>query len=219
MKIELVDHMGTDSSVSNSARVSFHKYKEKFDDGDVKLINYLAKHKHFSPFTHTSISLRCKAPIFLARQLGKHQVGLSWNEVSRRYVDEEPEFYIPDAWRAKPDGSIKQGSGNKLIEDMYVTMDKYRTSPEAMYRAALDESIFVYDEMIANGVAPEMARMVLPQSMMTEWIWTGSLLAFHRVYSLRIDPHAQKEANDFAKILAEVIEPLFPNSWRALINA
>lgn len=213
--IELVDYMGTDASVSNAARVSFHKYKEEFDEKDVKLLGYLAKNKHFSPFTHTSISIRCKAPIFLARQLMKHQVGLSWNEVSRRYVDEEPEFYYPEGWRARPGDGIKQGSSKDLIE--FANVDNEYTPPMCdFYDDLVVYAKEVYDIMLKSGVAPEMARMVLPQSMMTEWIWTGSLLAFHRVYTLRIDSHAQLEAQQFAEELARVIEPLFPESWRAL---
>lgn len=209
MKIELVDRMGNDSSVSNAARVSFHKHKDKFDDGDVKLLHYLAKHGHTSPFGHTSISLRCSAPIFLARQLGKHQVGLTWNEVSRRYVDEKPEFFQPLKWRKRPDKGIKQGSGDDIEEDKLVFHDYFR---------ALDTCVSCYENMLADGVAPEMARMILPQSMMTEWIWTGSLLAFHRVYRLRSEEHAQLEAQQFAEMLEKAVQPLFPNAWGALNN-
>lgn len=212
--IEVVDVMGDDLAVANAARVSFDKWKETFDEKDAKLIDYLAKHEHTTPFRHPHVSLRCTAPIFLARQLGKHQVGLSWNEVSRRYVDEKPTFYHPDAWRARPEGGIKQGSSSDTIS--VVKVDSEYQAPEDFYQELLDHAEYVYEVMLASGVAPEMARMVLPQSMMTSWIWTGSLLAFFHVWRLRSDSHAQKEAQDFAKELDEVMTSLFPVSWNAL---
>ena len=185
----------------------FNKWKEELDDKDVKLIHYLAKHEHTSPFRHTAISVRCGAPIFIARQLGKHQVGLAWNEVSRRYVDEEPEVYEPEEWRRKPEGSIKEGSGTAITNQRLAWMD---------YEYAVEACRSAYRAMLNNGVCPEQARMVLPQSMYTSWIWTGSLQAFHHVYRLRIEEHAQKEAQEFAKMLAGVIQPIFPNCWEAL---
>lgn len=221
IKVELVDSMGDDLRVANAARVSFNKWKEELDEGDVGLINYLARHEHSSPFRHTAITLSCKAPVFLARQLGKHQVGLSWNEVSRRYVDAGIEFFVPDNWRSRPDGSVKQGSGDAIIDE-YVGTDQdgaYAGSVKQDYRYVLSYLMQVYDEWIKHGVAPEMARMVLPQSMMVDWIWTGSLPAFFHVWRLRIDSHAQKEAQEFAQRLEETIQPIFPHSWRALKNA
>ena len=209
MKVELLNHMGDDLTVANVARVSFNKWKTELDDKDVKLIHYLAKHEHTSPFRHTAIQLRCEAPIFLARQLGKHQVGLAWNEVSRRYVDDAPEFYYPEEWRARPEGSVKQGSGTAIKNTL---IDEY-------YHRVLTESFNNYNRMLKVGIAPEMARMVLPQSMMTSWIWTGSLQAFFHVWRLRIDGHAQKEAQMFAQMLEDVIRPIFPHSWEALRNA
>ncbi|ATG86265.1 thymidylate synthase [Pseudomonas phage IME180] len=210
IEVKLVDSMGDDLRVANAARVSFSKWKEELDEGDVGLINYLARHEHFSPFRHTAITLRCKAPVFLARQLGKHQVGLSWNEVSRRYVDAGVEFFVPDYWRSRPDGSVKQGSG-----DVH--------SDNAMFRSIYAEfsknALATYENMIACGVAPEMARMVLPQSMMVDWVWTGSLTAFFHIWRLRIDNHAQLEAQEFAQRLEETIQPIFPHSWKALKNA
>ncbi|CAM0111790.1 thymidylate synthase [Vibrio phage 5P1c] len=215
--------MGDDSSVSNSARVSFNKWKEDFDEGDAKLINYLAKHKHMTPFRHNQIQIRCKAPIFLVRQLGKHQAGLSWNEVSRRYVKSEPEFFIPEEWRSIPDGSIKQGSGSKM-EFVDIFGDKC-SSPTMEYSCTdfdyegfLDIALMYYNHMLNLGVAPEMARMVLPQSMQTEWIWSGNLLAFAHVYKERIASGAQLEAQGFAKKLDEVIRPIFPVAWSALVD-
>lgn len=215
MKVELIDSMGNDLRVANVARVSFNKWKEELDDKDVKLIHYLAKHEHTSPFRHTAISVRCEAPIFIARQLGKHQVGLAWNEVSRRYVDEQPSFFAPVDWRARAENK-KQGSSEELVEVMSVTECKFKTDPHTMYEAVLKQCMFVYNEMLANGVCPEQARMVLPQSMYTSWIWTGSLQAFHHVYRLRSEEHAQKEAQEFAQMLADVIQPIFPNCWEAL---
>jgi len=207
MKIELIDSMGNDLRVANIARVSFNKWKEEFDVKDASLIDYLASHEHLSPFRHTAISIRCKAPIFLARQLGKHQAGLSWNEVSRRYVDVGIEFFTPDNWRYRPDKSIKQGSGAVIEDEGTLTR---------LYDLHLRMCLGQYEDMLEAGVAPEQARMVLPQSMMTEWVWTGSLPAFFYIYKLRIDPHAQKEVQDFAALLEKVVEPLFPKCWSAL---
>jgi len=207
ISIALVDYMGSDLSTVNSARVSFAKTKEAMDAGDEKLIKYLADHKHITPFRHNAIQLRCKAPIFLARQLGKHQAGLSWNEVSRRYVDSEPEFYFPPEWRERPSKSIKQGSGQAHPE----------TEQWSDYYAALmGVCLSAYQAMLDDNVAPEMARMVLPQSMLTEWYWTGNLVSFAHVYNERIAPTAQEEARIFAMNLDAVIRSKFPISWAAL---
>ena len=213
-QIELLAHVGSDNSIANTARVSMEiggewddlpkDYSEEQRD---KLLNYLAKHQHTSPFRHNSITIRCHVPIFLARQLGKHQVGMSWNEVSRRYVDEQPEFYFPDEWRSKPDGSIKQGSGDVHYDNTFWQND---------YADLIGYCQETYDRMLEDGIAPEMARMVLPQSMMTEFVWTGSLMAFAHVYRLRADNHAQVEAQEFAKELDEIISPLFPCAWSVL---
>lgn len=225
IEVALVDVMGNDNSVSNSARVSFNKWKEEFDAQDAKLIKYLADHKHMTPFRHTQVQLRCKAPIFLVRQLGKHQAGLSWNEVSRRYVKTDPEFFIPAQWRAAPEGSIKQGSGGLVDHDSLSYVTGYgRDYGEDFdniinaYDHTLDVCITLYNQMLDNNVAPEMARMVLPQSMLTEWIWSGNILAFAHVYKERIASGAQLEAQDFAKKLDEVIRPLFPCAWAALVD-
>lgn len=222
MKVEYVDHMGNDLSVVNAARVSFAKKSsyEMDSDGpytwsylsekDVKLINYLAKHKHWTPFAHAFISLRIKAPIFVARQAVKHQVGLAWNEVSRRYVDDEPEFWFPKTatgWRGKPENA-KQGSAGVMPGDvaMASAMDAVATALE------------VYTELITTGYAPEQARMVLPLNTMTEWIWSGSLAAFCRVCKLRLDPHAQLEIQELAEGIKAVVEPLFPVSFPAMME-
>ena len=214
--IELLDHQGNDNTVANTARVSMQfdgtwaalpeDYTEEQRD---KLITYLARNHHTSPFRHNSISVRCNVPIFLARQLGKHQVGMSWNEVSRRYVDTPPEFYFPDEWRRRPEGSIKQGSA-EAHEDSSGWVGKYEVY--------ISRAQSLYYRMLEDGVAPEQARMVLPQSMMTQFVWTGSLMAFAHVYKLRIDGHAQIEAQEFAKELDLIIRPLFPVSWSALVG-
>lgn len=205
ISVELLDHMGDDLTITNVARVSFNKWKEEFDSKDERLINYLAEHEHTSPFRHNSIQIRCKAPIFLARQLMKHQVGLSWNEISRRYVDTDIEFFEPEEWRSRPKDGIKQGSGEVITH-----------SGLANYRTAVKRCLDTYEYLLAINVAPEMARMVLPQSMLTDWVWTGSLQAFYHVYRLRSGEGSQKEAQVFAKKLEEVIEPLFPKAWVAL---
>lgn len=205
--VELLDHMGSDLTVANVARVSFNNWKDTLDDRDVKLINYLAVHEHSSPFRHPQIQLRCSAPIFLARQLQKHTVGLTWNEVSRRYVDTDIEFFVPDSWRSRPTDGMKQGSGGTNQYSFYF---------KEQYDNVVQRCVDTYDDMIEFGVAPEMARMVLPQSMMVSWVWTGSLTSFFHIYRLRAEAHAQKEAQDFAQLIEEVVQPLFPHCWSAL---
>ena len=213
MEVRLIDHMGSDLSVVNAARVSFAKESEwdiipeagpvegylKF--GDEKLIKYLAKHNHWSPFGHASMQFHIKAPVFVARQLVKHQVGLVWNEVSRRYVDDEPEFYNPTEWRLAAENK-KQGSSDETIEyQLGSTLEFVKTT---------------YSNMLKLGIAPEMARMILPQSMMTEWYWSGTLYAFARVCNLRCKPDAQKETQMVADQIDVLAKELFPNSWEAL---
>ena len=159
MNVELIDRMGTDLSVVNAARVSYAKTKEQFEDKDEKLIAFLAKHNHWSPFGHASLQFRIKAPVFVARQLVKHQVGLIWNEVSRRYVDYPPELFKPDTWRGRPINS-KQGSAGTV--DLVATVDHN-------LETTMQSCLILYNTLIGKGVAPEQARMGLPQSMMTEW--------------------------------------------------
>jgi len=203
--------MGSDLSICNAARVSFHK-ETALSDGvlqerDIKLLSYLAKHNHWSPFAHSSLSFRIKAPIFVARQLGKHQVGLVWNEVSRRYVDEEPEIWFPDVWRGKPTGNIKQGSAGEWHD----------TEIGAAYEL-LEDLVTTYSGMVARGCAPEMARIILPQNTMTEWIWSGSLAAFARVCKLRLDPHAQEETRQVAQQINDLVPQELSHSWKALMT-
>ena len=202
MKVRLVDHMGSDLSVVNAARVSFAKEHKEFDDvADTKLINYLAKHNHWSPFGHGSLQFAISAPVFVARQLVKHQVGLVWNEVSRRYVDDEPEFYTPTEWRKSAENK-KQGSSDETVE--YSVLPAYTFAKQC------------YENMLRMDIAPEMARMVLPQSMMTEWYWSGTLYAFARVCNLRCKPDAQKETRDVGWGIDKYARKLFPASWKAL---
>lgn len=233
MKAELVSCMGDDLTVVNAARVSFDKESdwEPAEGGDfmeagyclsqkdTKLINYLAKHNHFTPFTHPQITLRETVPIFVARQRFKHVVGFTYNEVSRRYVDDEPEFYIPEVWRSRPEGSVKQGSGDKPVTDLtYRLGDGPGVTVDLgdAYDFFLSDCESLYRTMLEAGVAPEQARMVLPQSMYTSYYVTGSLAAFARFYKQRIDAHAQVEIQELAKQVGAIIQPLFPVSWKAL---
>ena len=214
MKVDYIDHMGSDINVVNAARVSFAKEVQGFDlEKDTKLINYLAKHNHWSPLAHTSISIRVKAPIFMARQFVKHQIGLVWNEESRRYIDDTPEFYKPDVWRSRPENA-KQGSGSSTVCPE-IKSHGWLTDPLTL---ATEESLRCYVSLLDQGVAPEQARMVLPQNTMTNWIWTGSLVAFARVCKLRLDSHAQKEAQELAQLISDVVAPLYPVSWAALME-
>ena len=203
MDIQLIDKMGSDLSVVNAARVSFAKKKDVIDKGDEKLIKYLADHDHWSPFGHTTLQFLIKAPVFVARQLVKHQVGLVWNEVSRRYVDNEPEFYMPFIWRGKPDNK-KQGSSSKEIEfDISEVLDKCKGT---------------YNYMLEEGIAPEMARMILPQNMMTEWYWTGSLMAFARVCNLRNKEDSQEETRMITQQMAKHLLDHYPISAKELLD-
>lgn len=234
MQVTLVDHMGSDLSVVNAARVSFDKESDweldftppdhKFGnnilkESDSKLIGYLAKHNHWSPFAHTSIQLRVKAPIFVARQLVKHQVGGVWNEVSRRYVDSEPEFYFPEVWRGRP-VNAKQGSSGVVdrvrFHDVGGVGVEYNIVPTV--NQMVNDALHIYNDLIAGGVAPEQARMVLPQNMHTEWYWTGSLMFFCRVCRERLAPGAQQETREVAEQIAEIVAPLYPVAWSALMG-
>jgi thymidylate synthase (FAD) len=198
-------HMGDDLDVVNAAKVSFAKESKEFDDNSVRLIKYLAKHKHMSPFGHCFASFHVKAPIFVARQLVKHKF-LRWNEVSRRYVDDEPEFYYPDVWRGRSadkkqgsEGVVKlEGVDGQIVDD---------------YAA---EALTAYQALLEAGVAPEQARMVLPQSTMTEWWWSGSLDAFADMCNLRCKPDTQYETRLVADQISDKMRELFPVSWQAL---
>ena len=207
--VSYVSHMGNDLTVVNAARVSFQKESTEFTGKDEKLIQYLAKHKHWTPFAHPQITLRIKAPIFIRTQLFKHKVGFTENEVSRRYVSDSPVVYRP-RWRGKPTGGAKQGSEDFMpIDDDYNTANRH-------YEMCVRDALQTYKELLKRGVAPEQARSVLPQGTYTEWWWTGSLSAFARVYAQRSDSHAQWECQEYAKAFSTIIQPLFPYSWKSL---
>ena len=206
--VEYIDHMGDDNTVVDAARVSFDKnYTNYSDEQNHKLIKYLAKHKHWSPFAHTAVKFRVIAPIFVARQLVKHQVGGVWNEVSRRYVSSEPVFYFPEYWR-KVAENAKQGSSEEI--------DEFWSSNPNYSREPIGQILNLYEALIEDGVCPEQARMVLPQNTMTSWIWTGSLVFWDRVCKLRMDSHAQAETREVAIEIAKHMKDLFPVSWEAL---
>ena len=232
MEATYIDHMGDDLRVVNAARVSFNKESEWATDAnspgwhgipeevlqysDAKLIKYLATHGHWTPFSHPMITMRETVPIFVARQRFKHMVGFTYNEVSRRYVDDYPEFFYPDFWRSRPEGSVKQGSGDLEVKEIINHSDGSVLSTETRYEEFISTAHELYQDMLLAGVAPEQARMVLPQSMYTSYYVTGSLAAWARAYKQRIDPHAQVEIQDLAKQWGAVIEPLFPVSWEVL---
>ena len=211
MEVTLIDYMGSDLTVVNAARVSFGKRKGKaeFDSSDKKLINYLARHNHWSPFGHCSIQFSIKAPVFVARQLVKHQVGLTWNEISRRYVNTEAEFFEPDVWRSAADDK-KQGSSDEAIN--------ISSHSKRVYQQVLLKAKWTYEDLLKQGVCPEQARMVLPQSMITEWYWSGTLYAFARVCNLRCKPDAQQETREIANMIDKECGKMFPISWGALID-
>lgn len=209
ISVELLDKMGTDSTVVDAARVSFNKIASNYTPTqNEKLIKYLAEHNHWSPFAHCTLQFRIKAPIFVARQLQKHQVGFAWNEISRRYVDYTPTFWSPhNEWRGRAENK-KQGSADELVRDNLTAQEHY---DDAIHYVKLS-----YELLLACGVCPEQARSILPQSMMTEWYWTGSLYGFARVCKLRLDPHAQAECREVAKGINDFCANEFPMSWKAL---
>jgi len=220
IEVTYIDHMGSDLSVVNAARVSFGKKSEALgtsgvegrpmtpilNDPDKRLIKYLAKHKHMSPFGHAFASFHVKAPIFVARQLVKHKF-LRWNEISRRYVDDEPEFYEPDVWRDKSEDK-KQGSGGKSQSQYF---------PNIYVKEVADKSLGDYKKMLVQGICPEQARMVLPQSTMTEWYWSGSLDAFADMCILRCKEDTQFETRIVADEISADMKDLFPIAWEALV--
>lgn len=240
MDVTYIDHSGTDLTVANAARVSFSKestweivgYEESADldsrslsyypverlrDSDGRLISYLARHKHWTPFGHPSITLRERVPVFVARQRFKHVVGFVYNEVSRRYVDDTPEFYTPEVWRARAENKKQGSSDEPLSQTLRVKMGGEQTITGA-YERLMEHATDLYEEMIEHGVAPEQARMVLPQSMFTEFYVSGSLAAFARAYNLRSAEDAQLEIQELSTYWDRIIRPLFPVSWAALVD-
>ncbi len=206
--VELIDTFGDDLTVVNAARVSFHKESNTMTVQDEKLIKYLAKHNHITPFFHPQVRLRLKMPIFVAREWFRHQIGFARNEVSRRYVDEPPECYVPGVVRAR-DAKLKQGSKAEGVENN----EEAKAFIEESNRIAMEK----YDTLLKMGVAPEVCRTVLPQGMYTEFVETGSLSAYQRLCNLRLDPGAQWEIRQYAEVLAKMLEDRFPVSWKALM--
>lgn len=208
MSVEYIDHMGSDDSVVRAARVSFDKSPELYTaEENARLIAYLARHGHEIPFAHTAITLRVRAPVAVRAQAFRHKVGFVESEQSRRYISSTPGFFVPE-FRAKAE-NVKQGSGELLD-------DEKREKLRETYVAFMQGAQIIYHSFLDMGVAPEQARFLLPQGMMTEWVWTGSLLAFARFYRLRSDAHAQKEIQDLAHEVGAIIADLFPVSWKAL---
>lgn len=226
--VTLIDSCGSDLSVVNAARVSFEKESDwewvEIDDSDepvlskadTKLISYLAKHKHTSPFNHCFASFRVKAPIFVARQLVKHKF-LPWNEVSRRYVDSEPEFFMPKGFRAKAE-NVKQGSSSDLVNVIGGKDGDLLIRPHKACTNNTELALYTYDLMLKGGVCPEQARMVLPQNTMTEWIWSGTLGAWADMCRLRLDLHSQLETRSVAEKISSEMKILFPVSWGSLLE-
>ena len=223
VRLELVH--GDDLMVVNAARVSFGKrsrwskqgtpeepHARVLEDKDARLISYLAKNGHWTPFGHPQISLHMRMPIFVARQFMRSNVGIVYNEESRRYVSTEPSYHFPAGWRCKPEGSIKQGSGPQPLPP------NLQGEAFEMYLEAVQKCIDTYNELIKMGVAPEQARMVLPLSTYTELWATMSLAACARICKLRMDPHAQKEIRDYANAISSLVQPYFPVSWPALLS-
>jgi len=208
--VELLDVLGSDLTVVNAARVSFAKQVEEFREQDERLIRYLARHHHWTPFSQCQIQLRIQMPIFVARQWFKHTVGITRNEVSRRYVDAPPEFFFPTEWRERAEDK-KQGSGAAITEGRQLPADII--ARDAVLRAAA-----AYETLIQMGVCPEQARMVLPQSMQTEFVETGSLATYARIIRLRDEAHAQAETREWARAVRQLIEPKFPVSVAALLE-
>ena len=224
IEVEYIDHMGSDARVLNVARTSFNKWKEEdalLDEHELSLLEYLAtslpknqRHewkalaqssKHWSPFAHCFLTVRCRVPLFLARQLSKHQVGLSWNEESRRYIDDEPTFYMPKELHYRP-SNAKQGSAGVHKDSKVITSEMRKITHVTLEN---------YNRLIQFGVAPEEARMILPQNAMVNYIWSGSVMSMIRVLHQRLDSHAQLAAQDFAKKLKVILEEHFPHSIKA----
>jgi len=210
VEVTYLDHMGSDLSVVNAARVSFGKKVQEFrPDKDGRLLRFLAKHKHELPFAHPHVSFHFKAPIFVARQLAKHQVGFVWSEISRRYVKDTPELYWPKEWR-KGSEDIKQGSTDEPWNDKYGVTERIDVAARSL--------VWDYKRMVAEGCCAEQARMILPQNMYTEWVWTGSLLGWARVWGLRVKPDAQRETREIVEKIGPKMGKLFPFSWEALTD-
>jgi thymidylate synthase (FAD) len=209
--VEFLDKFGDDLTVVNAARVSFDVESDELTDKDEKLIKYLASHDHISPFFHPQVRLRIKMPLFVCREYFRHNIGISRNEISRRYVD-----FVPECWLPQPDSirerdpKLKQGSKPNAVSE----------SDEAytLMKNQVDSAVATYEELLKKNVAPEIARCILPQSMYTSFIETGSLHAYLRICSLRLNPSAQREIQEYARVIDKIMSELFPVSWNALIS-
>lgn len=208
---QLWDWMGNDMSVVNAARASFNKETDKYNGGDARLIKYLAKHNHWTPFGHVQLTMKMTMPLFVRAQWMRSTVGIVYNEESRRYVDYVPDYYTPTRWRSRPEGNIKQGSGDYFD----TASSEYRNMT---YLPAVHDSLNAYDQLLEQGVAPEMARMVLPQSMYTTFIMSGSIAALARVYNLRSKDDAQYEIRQYAEAMGNHCYTVAPDSWQALTD-
>ena len=221
IKVELLDWMGTDLDVVNAAKVSFSKeskWKEdsyfdmqplELEDKDKKLIGYLARHDHWTPFAHTALKFRVAAPVPIRTQCFKHKVGMVENEESRRYISTTPEIFIPEFFRSKPEGSIKQGSADKHLDsDHWI----------GLYEQQVESAVQLYMEMLEAGICPEQCRFVLPQGAIVNWIWTGNLVSFANFYNKRTDTNAQREVQVVAELVGKEVERIFPVSWKALTS-
>ena len=207
MKVELIDYMGNDDSVVNAARASFAKEASNYtDEQNHRLIRYLAEHNHLSPFYHATVTLRLKAPIAVHAQMMKHTVGFAHNTTSRRYVSDTPELFIPEFREKAP--NVKQGS----LDTEHLDNKEFK----GRYKQLCNIAINYYEFLISQGVAAEQARFILPQGVMTEFVWTGNVASFARMFNQRTDSHSQKEIQDLATMVGEIIEPLYPVSWNAL---
>jgi len=237
IEVKCLGHYGSDLDVVNAARVSMHKeskwelnavrtvtgelgtypiFDQELSEKDEKLIKYLAEHKHFSPFNHCFLSFRVKAPIFVSRQLVKHKF-LPWNEVSRRYVETDIEFYDPKHWRPKAE-NVKQGSGEGSVDILVYHGTDGKNGCDDPFMDTVEIALESYYTLLAKGVCPEQARMVLPQNMMTEFVWSGTLGAWLDMLVLRLDPHTQQETRTVAQLIATEVSSRFPVSYDARIN-
>lgn len=227
ISIKLVDHMGDDFRVFEAAKATLGGSEEsEFKRGETdptRLINFLAREKHVTPFRHPQVTFECEAPIAIARQLGKHQSGFSWNERSMRYKDSVIDVFVPDMFRGRPD-NLHDGSTESNVKDNRTEVywvedpldDDEVMSVEELYKQAVNQSVFMYEELVNAGLAPEQARFILPQGMITRWVWTGSLYGWYSVYKQRSSEHAQYEVREFARQLDEHMSKLFPIAWKAL---
>lgn len=208
MKAEYYSHYGSDNMVADAARVSFSKEASNYtEEKNAKLIRYLARNNHVTPFFHPQVTLRMQAPVPIRTQCFKSKIGFAENEESRRYIKSEPRFYVPETFRSAPEGNIKQGSGETHSNNGYWKREYYEYCNKGM---------MLYKQMIEDNVCPEQARFVLPQGTEVEWFWTGSLAAYARFFNLRNDSHAQKEVQILSEQVGRIVSELFPISWKYL---